>query len=69
VIQLDLHDRTSALAVRARECLQQWDIRRAAEGEQEGWDVLLHPVPEGILTHTRFTKHYLMTPHMSSAPP
>ncbi|KAF8497679.1 hypothetical protein JB92DRAFT_2987006 [Gautieria morchelliformis] len=46
LVQLDLHDRTSPLAVRARGCLQQWDIRRATEEDQEGWDVLLHPVPE-----------------------
>ncbi|KAF8478269.1 hypothetical protein JB92DRAFT_3048163 [Gautieria morchelliformis] len=48
VVQLDLHDRTSPLAVRARGCLQQWDIRRATEEDQEGWDVLLHPVPEAL---------------------
>lgn len=40
VIQFNLHDTTSALASRTRDCLERWDIQRAKSGE-DGWDVIL----------------------------
>ena len=50
MIKLDLHDKTSPLAIRAKECLERWDIQRAAAEGEDGWDVLLSfpSVPEGI---------------------